>query len=103
MQATGRAETSSASRYISQLCKHWGHKYTVSFDRERGEIALPTGPCRLRAEPDALVVELEAADAETLERMEGVVAAHLQRFAFREPFTVEWSQASQPRRPTESK
>lgn len=91
--AHGQAATPSASRYISQLCKHWGHKYEVRFDKESGEIALPSGPCRLRAEPDRLRVDLEAPDAETLTRMEGVVAAHLERFAFREAFKLDWSEA----------
>ena len=30
--------TASASRYLQQLCKHWSHKYAVSFTPEHGTI-----------------------------------------------------------------
>ena len=87
----GRAQTANARRYLTQLCKHWSHRFEVRFDEATGEIGLPAGPCRLTAEPDRLEITLEAGDAEQLDRMEQVVAEHLQRFAFREPFEVAWT------------
>ena len=92
----GRAETASARRYLSQLCKHWSHRFEVRFDETSGEIALPSGPCRLKAEPDGLEIALEAEDASQLDRMEQVVADHLKRFAFREPFEVTWTREVSP-------
>jgi uncharacterized protein len=89
----GRADTDNARRYMTQLCKHWSHRSEVRFNEETGEIALPAGACRLRAEPDHLAIELEAADPAALPRMQEVVAEHLQRFAFREPFAVVWDEA----------
>jgi hypothetical protein len=80
-----RVPTSSAVRYLVQLCKHWSHKFQVEYTPERGVV--PFGPdrlCRFDAHPDALVMRLEVADPETLDRMEGVVVDHLKRFAFRE-------------------
>ena len=88
----GRAETTSASRYLTQLCKHWSHRFEVRFDDKSGEVPMPSGPCRLRAEPDRLEIELEA-DADQLDRMEQVVQEHLLRFAHREPFEVVWTRA----------
>ena len=87
----GRAETANARRYMTQLCKHWSHRFEVRFDDTTGEVPLPSGPCRLKAEPDRLEIELETAEADQLNRMEQVVAEHLQRFAFREPFEVVWT------------
>ena len=89
----GRAETPNARRYLTQLCKHWSHRFEVRFDDVAGEIPLPMGPCRLRAEPDRLEIELEAAEPDQLDRMEEVVSDHLKRFAFREPFEVAWLRA----------
>ena len=33
----GRAETPSARRYLTQLCKHWSHRFEVRFDDTTGE------------------------------------------------------------------
>jgi hypothetical protein len=85
MRSTGRAATSHAVRYMTQLGKHWSHKFEVVEDGATTTIALPFGPCRIEAAPESIAVTVEAADAETLARAQTVVANHLARFAFREP------------------
>lgn len=87
--------TLHASRYLQQLCKHWAHKLDVSFDPAHGEVKLPDGAlATMDAQAGALDVRIEAGDAETLERMKGVVARHLDRFAFREaPLPFDWKDA----------
>ena len=88
---TARVATPHASRYLQQLCKHWSHKFTVDFTAEAGTVALPPGPLMLAAEPDALVLTLDVADPAQVERMQGVVAEHVDRFAFREGALVyDW-------------
>lgn len=48
--------------------------------------------CTFEATPDALVMRLETADQEKLERMQKVVVNHLKRFAFREDLSeVAWT------------
>ena len=43
------------------------------------------------AEPDALLVRIEASAVEQLEALQGAVARHVDRFAFREaPLAYEW-------------
>ena len=87
----GRAETGSASRYLQQLCKHWGHKFEVAFDPAHGRIDFdPDTACILDAHSDRLEMQLEGADRARVERMTGVVTDHLKRFAFREELSVEW-------------
>jgi hypothetical protein len=55
-----------------------------------------TTVCALAATPDRLDLRVEAADAETMERMQGVVIDHLERFAFREDLgAVAWQQTEQ--------
>ena len=85
--------TAHASRYLQQLCKHWSHKFPVEFTPEHGRIAMPTAVCELDARAEGLTLRLEAAD-DVLERMEGVVAEHLKRFAFREDLQIEWRAAA---------
>ena len=81
---TARVPTPSASRYLQQLCKHWSHKFDVSFDADRGRIALPFGPTDLAAESEALLITVSLRDGADPARAQQVIAEHLNRFAFRE-------------------
>lgn len=85
--------TGSASRYLQQLCKHWSHKFAVAFDATAGSVPFGNGgELRMTATADALLVSVTAPDAETAVRLQGVVAEHLDRFAFREaPLGFDWS------------
>ena len=90
--ATARVPTANGAKYLQRLCKHWGHKLEVEFSGRRGVVRFPAAVATIEASPDALLVTLETADGETLERMKGVVASHLDRFAFREaPLPFDWS------------
>jgi hypothetical protein len=88
--------TTSASRYLQQLCKHWSHKFAVEFTPEQGMIPFDaTRVCRLEASSEKLSLRIEAADDATLERTQGVVIDHLKRFAFREELgEVTWRRAA---------
>jgi hypothetical protein len=76
--------TPNASRYLQQLCKHWSHKFDVTFDATSGHIPLPLGSADLAAGDMALTVTCEVPDNGDLARIQNVVAEHLNRFAFRE-------------------
>ena len=100
-QATARVPTANASRYLQQLCKHWQHNLEVSFTPERGTVIFPRdargadwpgdATVTFDAEADTLVVTIEASAAGQLEGLEGAVARHLDRFAFREaPLAFDW-------------
>ena len=84
MQSLASVTTDNAVRYLTQLCKHWSHRFAVAFDKTSGRIELPLGVCHLTAGPGKLGVVLDAADDAGLTRLEDVVASHLNRFAFRE-------------------
>lgn len=91
MTLTAHVPTPNASRYLQQLCKHWSHKFDVTFDAEQGLIPFPMGPIRMKVEPEALVVTIEPKADADVERFKQVVADHLDRFAFREaPLTFDW-------------
>jgi hypothetical protein len=87
-----RVPTTSASRYLQQLAKHWSHKMEVSFSEQEATIAFPNGATLdLRADGATLDVRLAVPEDGDAARMREVVATHLDRFAFREaPLTFDW-------------
>ncbi len=83
--------TPNASRYLQQLCKHWSHKFEVTFDPNQGRIALPFGPVELKASDAGLEVTCRLEGEGDLQRMQQVVADHVNRFAHREgELTFGW-------------
>lgn len=90
--SVARVPTAHASRYVQQLAKHWSHKMEVSFDAEEARIAFPNGATlEMRADSDNLDCVLTTPEDFDAGRMRGVVAEHLDRFAFREaPLTFDW-------------
>lgn len=90
-EATALVPTANGARYMTQLCKHWSHRFEVQYDQTKGRVSLPGGDVELVAGDDALQVTIHPKDEEALERMKTVVAEHLDRFAFREaPLTYDW-------------
>jgi uncharacterized protein len=85
--------TANGSKYMQQLCKHWSHKQDVEFSEEKGVVRFPAAIVAFEARADDLAVTIDAPEKETVERMKGVVASHLDRFAFREaPLKFDWSE-----------
>ncbi|MFD2238701.1 DUF2218 domain-containing protein [Aureimonas populi] len=94
---TSRAvvQTPNASRYLQQLCKHWSHKFDVSFDANHGSVPFPEGrKGEFAASENALTLDVSASDEAGLRIIETVVANHLERFAFREELAIEWQPAA---------
>jgi hypothetical protein len=90
--ATARIPTASGAKYLQLLCKHWGHKFDVDLSDQKGIVRFPAAVATMEADADTLLVTIEAQEKETVERMKGVVASHLDRFAFREaPLPFNWS------------
>ncbi len=100
-QSTVRVPTTNGSRYLQQLCKHWSHNLTVEFTPAAGKVIFPRNArgadwprdatLTLQAHEDSLECRLEASADEQLEGLKGVVARHLDRFAFREaPLRFDW-------------
>ena len=68
---------------------------SVDLSDRKGVVRFPTAVAVLEASDDALLVTIESDESETVERMKGVVATHVDRFAFREaPLPFDWSAAS---------
>lgn len=93
--SVARVPTTSASRYLQQLAKHWSHKMIVTFSTEEGTIDFPNGAhLAMRADTDTLDLALTVPEGEDAARMREVVSSHIDRFAFREaPLTFDWREA----------
>ncbi|MEO0945770.1 MAG: DUF2218 domain-containing protein [Pseudomonadota bacterium] len=85
-----RIETEHASRYLQQLCKHFGHKVPVEFTAEKGHVTLPFGTCAMTADAHVLQLTVDG-KSQDLQRLEQFVGQHLARFAFRENPTITWT------------
>ncbi len=103
MPYTAQAEvpTTSGSRYLQQLCKHWAHNLAVEFTTDQGRVVFPKdargadhpgdGVVTFASTSDALDVTITASSDEQLDGLKGAVARHLDRFAFREaPLAFDW-------------
>jgi hypothetical protein len=92
VRETAQVPTGQGARYLQQLCKHWSHKLDVQMTDNEGIVRFPAAVATMTAGSEALSVTVEAEDDETLQRMKGVVASHLDRFAFREaPLSFDWA------------
>jgi hypothetical protein len=101
IESIARVPTAKGSRYLQQLCKHWSHDLNVAFTAEAGTVVFPRNArgadwpgdakLTLQAHEDSLECRLEASADDQLEALKGVVARHLDRFAFREaPLQFDW-------------
>jgi len=91
MNASTFFRTDNAERYLGTLCKHFGHKVPVTLESGLGRIELPFGKCTLTAEQTGLGLTATADDRSQLDKTIDVISSHLERFAFRENPTLEWS------------
>jgi hypothetical protein len=91
METVADVATLSGSKYLQQLCKHWGHRFTVTYDEDRGEVDFD-GAQRLEAvaSDQGLRLTVTAESEAELTALRAVVAEHLQRFAFRETLVFAW-------------
>ena len=102
--ATACVPTVSGARYLQQLCKHWSHNLAVDYSKDAGTVTFPAegrsgnwadeAVLTLAAQPETLECRIEASEPGQLDVLKGVVAEHLDRFAFREaPLAFDWREA----------
>ena len=90
--AQAHVPTANAAKYLQLLCKHWSHRLRVELQEGVGTVRFPDAVATMTARSSELVVSVEADDEAMLDLIKGVVAKHLDRFAFREaPLSFEWS------------
>ncbi|MEP3347985.1 MAG: DUF2218 domain-containing protein [Litoreibacter sp.] len=88
----GRIDTPNSSKYLQQLCKHFGHKISVEHDTHSGHARFSMGSARLTADDQTLTVEFPSIGSEDIPTAHDVIDRHLEKFAFRENITgLNWS------------
>lgn len=89
---TARTKTSSASKYLQQLCKHFAHKVPARYDTSKGEVDFVFGPCAFEASETELLVALQVAEKDHIEQARAVIDNHLERFAWKEELKLSWDE-----------
>ena len=106
-------QTEHAARYLERVCGHagkmgaaghrLGHRQPshargdgppevrhVACSGTEGTVSLNCGQWTMRALPGLLAVRAEAADEQSLRRIQDLLTARLQKFGRREHLTVNW-------------
>lgn len=94
MEDVASLRTDHANRYLEMLCRHFGRRLKVTFDNHTGQVEFPFGRCALSADDRRLKLVATAASRGDLDKVEEVIANHLERYAFREHPQLEWHPAS---------
>lgn len=84
-------ETNKAERLMKALCNHFARKIIARYEGDKGYIEFRDGKCEITVAPDILTLQVEAANADSLARVERVVVDHLVRFTPEEEIQINWS------------
>ena len=113
LTAEADIQTEHAARYLERVCGHAGKMGTaghrlghrppshargggppevrhVECSGTEGTVSLNCGQWTMRALPGLLAVRVEAADEQSLRRLEDLLTTRLQKFGRREHLTVTW-------------
>ena len=93
VKSKAKVATAHGVAYAKRLCRHFAHKLPVELGESELSVAFPFATCRIVADDTAMNMELDAADADGLERAEHVVADHLLRMANKDEPVVEWQRS----------
>ncbi|HUD28749.1 MAG TPA: DUF2218 domain-containing protein [Novosphingobium sp.] len=84
--------TESGGKYVRQLCKHWSHKLETHVEGDTGTVTFPTAVATMAADDSGIAIAITGEDRAEVEKLTGVVARHIDRFAFREaPLAYDWA------------
>jgi hypothetical protein len=89
--SVGRSTTDRASRYGSQLVKHFTAKdLEGSWEDGRGFVKFSGGLAEFEASDDFLTLRVVSSSEEDVARLRDVVERHLIRFGSRDELSVSW-------------
>ncbi|KXK19883.1 MAG: hypothetical protein UZ15_CFX003001903 [Chloroflexi bacterium OLB15] len=90
LTAEATVATANASKIMKWLCGHFKMKVPAEYNDVSGHVNFPFGVCTMTATDTALLIRVQAPDAESFERVKLVVSDHLERFGRKEALTVVW-------------
>lgn len=84
-------KTEHARKYMHQMCKHFAHKVSVTYDDAKGHVDFPMGHSDMLVQSDGLQIDVMAEASEEARRtVETIIEKHLVKFAWREEISFEW-------------
>lgn len=108
LNAEARVETVRAARYLAQVCRHFSQlrphesrsgaetharpeiQAHAEWSETCGTVSFGWGTCTMQADPDFLTLRAEAPNEEKLQRVQGLIGEHVQRFGKHDQLTVNW-------------
>jgi hypothetical protein len=116
LAAEAQVKTDDPDRYLIQLRRHaqQAHRLRhrpgdhggdgqpppkvqhVACSETSGTIRFGWGQCTMQATPGTLTLRAEAADEESLQRVQNIIARNIERFGKRHQLTVTWQRAPAP-------
>jgi hypothetical protein len=116
LAAESQVKTEDPGRYLTQLCRHAQQVHRlrhrprnhggdgqpppkvqhVECSETSGTIRFGWGQCTMQASPGTLSLRAEAADEESLQRVQDIIARDIERFGKRNQLTVSWQRAEAP-------
>ena len=83
--------TDRPTRYLKQLASHFSHRVGGEVENDHARVDFDFGTLLLDTAEGSLVMRAEAADAESLARLEQVAGSHLVRFGQKDELQVDWT------------
>jgi hypothetical protein len=116
LAAEALVKTEDPGRYLVQLCRHAQQVHRlrhrprahgsagqpppkvqhVEWSETSGMISFGWGRCTMQVSPGTLSLRAEAADEESLQRVQGIIARDIERFGKRNRLAVIWQRAQAP-------
>ncbi|MFN3525888.1 MAG: DUF2218 domain-containing protein [Paracoccus sp. (in: a-proteobacteria)] len=92
MKITADFPTERGPALMGTMAKHFGHKITVTTTEQDALFQFDNGTAIVAVTDTGLSLTVEAADADSIAPLRGVIESHLLRFAHREdPQPLIWS------------
>ncbi|MDO9619274.1 MAG: DUF2218 domain-containing protein [Pseudomonas sp.] len=88
--ASSYIATTTPACYISRLCTQFAHKLPVSFDEHHGRIEFAFGLSHLHADRTGLYITALSNNAQDLDKLKHLIAAHFERFAWQAELSLDW-------------
>lgn len=92
MIAEAYVETSTPSKYINRLCKHFAHKVIVAYDENQGEISFKMGKGYIEKVDGGLILKAEADNQTDLQEVIDIMDRHFVRIAWQEELVLNWQE-----------
>ena len=90
MERKGVVTTALGSKYINKLCKHFTHRVTAEWSKDKGTVFFDMGICVMTAKDDLLSVVCTAETGSDLDEILDTMKRHFDCFAVKDQLVLDW-------------